>query len=1083
MSRLQIYLLGKIQLIYNGQLISTIYQPRQQSLLAYLLLHQETNLSRRDIAFRFWPNVPEQQAFTNLRKALYRLRSALPDADSFLYSDTKTVQWRPEAPFSLDVNTFEKTVTEADNAYKAGNPLQAAQLWAEAAEVYRGKLLPHCYDDWLLDHQERLHQEIINALNQLGNWQETQRTYPAAIRTTQQLLHIDPLHEETHRRLMRLYLLNDERAKALRAYHTCVTQLQQELGVDPSPATQEIYNRIVTKTDLTPSSVIDASQHLSQLPLVGRQLEWQRLSDAWKAASCGSRCVMITGEAGIGKTRLAEELLLSAGRQGFATVRSRAYESGRGLAYTPVADWLRSKTFQTACQNLEPVWLTEITRVLPELLTQYPNLPPPQPLNENWQRHRLFEALARAILQADPPLLLLLDDLQWCDKETLEWLSYLLHFDKKARLLLVGTVRTEEIDTSHPLNTLQRDLRRMGLLINIELEALDASTTTALAEQVAKKPLENQIAEKLYQETEGNPLFIVETIRAGAFDSPLADDLANEAALPLRIQTVIDFRLDQLSPSARGLIDVAAVIGREFTFDLLAAASTTSSETVMNALDEAWQRRIIREQHQSRYDFSHGKIRDFACSRLSSIRRCWLHQAVAQAIETLHQPNLDLVSSQLAEHYEQAGQPEKAIGYYWQAAQTGRALGALTETGDLLRRGLALLKTQPDTPTRIHDELNLLTMLASIITSQQGYSAPEANQLYEQALAISKRAKKSLQTGLAQFGILLFYYIRGELAIAEALGWQMVTQAEQAPPLLKIGHGSLGYVYFTWGRLEECRYHVTKSMAQANDQNFPQILNISTANLMHLSIALWYLGYPQQALQKNQEALHLVQTETEPEQRAIAYFGIAFFYGCLGQPDLCERYSRIGLNLCQEYGLHYWHGSLSLWHNFSRSKQNLLSEAEIAAIEQQINGLMDSGTRMNAGLYLNVLAEVYYNYQQYETTLKTVDKALTEMEHLGGHFLAAEMYRLKGLCLLALSDEHQAEAEGCFQQALTIARQQQAKSLELRAATALARLWQQQGRIEQAYSLLAEVYGWFTEGFDTPDLRAAKKLLDQLSPN
>ncbi|MCB9079783.1 MAG: AAA family ATPase [Anaerolineaceae bacterium] len=1070
-------------MIYDGQPVTTIHQPRQQSLLAFLLLHREIIHARRDLAFRFWPDAPERQAFTNLRKAMYRLRSALPDADRFLHIDAKTVQWRTEAPFSLDVITFETTVTEAENAHKAGTPLQAAQLWEEAAELYRGKLLPHCYDDWLLSYQERLHQQIITALNQLGNWQETQRTYPAAIRTTQRLLHIDPLHEETHRRLMRLYLLNDERAKALRAYHTCVTQLQQELNVDPSPATQEIYNRIVTKTGSTPSSVINTSQHLLQLPLVGRQLEWQRLSDAWKAASCGPRCVMITGEAGIGKTRLAEELLLSASRQGFATVRSRAYESGRGLAYTPVADWLRSKALQTAWQNLEPIWLTEIARVVPELLTQYPDLPSPQPLNENWQRHRLFEALARAILQADPPLLLLLDDLQWCDKETLEWLSYLLHFDQKARLLLVGTVRTEEIDTSHPLNTLQRDLRRMGLLIDIELEALDASTTTALAEQVAKKPLENQIAAKLYQETEGNPLFIVETIRAGGFASTPADDPANETALPLRIQTVIDFRLDQLSPSARELIDIAAVIGREFTFDLLAAASTTSPEIVMNALDEAWQRRIIREQHQNRYDFSHGKIRDFACSRLSSVRRCWLHQAVAQAIETLHRPNLDRVSSQLAEHYEQAGQPEKAISYYWQAAQTGRALGALTETVDLLKRGLALLKKQPDTPTRIHDELNFLTMLASIITSQQGYSAPEANQLYEQALATSKRAEQSLQTGLAQFGILLFYYIRGELDVAEAIGRQMISQTEQHPVLLKLGHGSLGYVYFTWGRLEECRYHLTKSIAQPDEQNFPQISNTIAANLMHLSLTSWYLGYPQQASQKSQEVLELARTMTDPEQRAIAYFGIAWLYTCLRQPDLCRRYSQIGLTVCHEYSLHYWQGVLSLWQHWAILQQRPLSSDETTTIEQQINGLMDSGTRMNAGWYLNLLAEAYYGRQQYEAALKTIAKALTEMDQLGGHFLAAEIYRLKGLCLLALADEHQAEAEGCFQQALTIARQQQAKSLELRAATSLARLWQQQGHNEQAHSLLAEIYGWFTEGFDTSDLQAAKKLLDQLSPH
>ncbi len=646
MATLQIYLFGKFQLIYDGQPVTGLHQPRLQSLLAYLLLHPETIHSRRKIAFSFWPDKPKRQAFANLRKALYRLRQALPNANQFLHIDTKTVGWQPGFSFSLDVSQFREKLAAAESAHQLGHYGRAAQLWAAATELYGGELLPNCYDGWLLPERERLHQQFIGALAQLGDWQETERDYPAAIRTTRRLLRHDPLYEAAYRRLMQLHLLNGEPAEAQRVYHLCTTLLQQELDVDPSSATQEIYGRVLAKADQSSNAPLKSSRQLSLLPLVGRQTEWQQLVNAWKAASGGPRSVIITGETGIGKSRLAEELRLWAKRQSFTTARGRAYESCKKLAYAPVVDWLRSEDLRPVWQTLEPVWLTEIARLLPELLAQHPDLPQPQPLTENWQRYRLFEGLSRAVLQTDSPVLLVLNDLQWCDQETLEWLSYLLRFDQKASLLLVGTARTEEVDNEHSLNPLWRDWRRTGLLTEIELGPLDAAETTTLAEQIIERPLEKGVAEQLYRDTEGNPLFIVETVRAGPVVPDPAGDSPAGAILPPRIQAVIDFRLDQLSPPARELVNVAAVIGQAFTFDLLAAASRANRERVVKALDEAWQRRIICEQEQGRYDFSHSKIREVVCARLSPARRRWLQQAVAQAIESVPNHNLPQVSQQ-----------------------------------------------------------------------------------------------------------------------------------------------------------------------------------------------------------------------------------------------------------------------------------------------------------------------------------------------------------------------------------------------------------------------------------------------------
>lgn len=1083
MTTLQIYLLGRFQLIYDGKPVTTIHQPRQQSLLAYLLLHREIIHSRRDITFLFWPEAPERQAFANFRKALHRLRSALPGADQFLHIDPKTVVWRNGALFSLDVTDFAEKLAAAETAWQAGYHTQAAQLWAAAAELYDGELLPNCYDDWLLPKRERLHQQYIGALTQLGDWQETQRDYPAAIRTTRRLLRHDPLYEAAHRRLMQFHLLNDEPAEALRVYHACASLLQQELNVDPSPATREIYDRLLAQTGRSFEVSFQTSQHLSLLPLVGRQTEWQQLLKVWKATSRGPRCAVIAGEAGIGKSRLAQEILLWAKRQGFTTTYSRAYETAGKLAYTPIADWLRSDSLQPAWQSLEPIWLTEIARLLPELLTQHPDLQPPQPLTQSWQRHQLFEALSRAIIPANQPLLLVLDDLQWCDQETLEWLGYLLRFDQQARLLIVGTFRIEEVDSGHPLTALRRDLRHANLLTEIELGALDATETTVLAEQVMGHPLKNSLAEQLYQDTEGNPLFVVETVRAGPMAAINADATGMETVLPPRIQAVIEARLDQLSPPARELVNMAAVIGREFTFELLTAASPADREIVVDALDEAWQRRVIKEQGADAYDFNHDKIREVAYTVLSTARRRWLHQTAAQAIEVVHQPNLDLVSSQLALHYERAGQYEKAVAYYSQAAQAERALGSVVETIALLQRGLEILKERPDTTEGLQQQINFLAMLGEAFSAHKGLAARETGEVYKQALALEPQVGESFLLDLVRFGLGVYNFTAAKIQQTRRLGEQLLSKAlaHNDPNRSKLGRNLLGAASFHMGQMNEATQHLEQGITQHKaSKAMPQVPNPTIINVLFLALAWFYLGYADRARRTIEEALSLAETLPDPMAKVWSHGYAAWLYQGLGRADKTEQYAQAGLAICLKHDLHYGQAFHTMFKSWALVRQEP-SVAEIATFRQGLTDYLAAGARINLSYYQSLLADAYRVTGQREAGLETLGETIALIEQTGERFIEAEIYRLKGELLLAQDDNQQAEAESAFQHALMVARQQQVKSLELRAAMSLARLWQQQGNNEQAYALLSEIYGWFSEGFDTPDLQAAKQLLAQLS--
>ena len=514
---LHLRLLGEFSLTYHDTAVLTVTGARLQSLLAYLVIHREAPQSRQHLAYLFWPDATEEQARNNLRQLWHQLRHALPDAHQFLYTGATTMGWRADAPFDLDMTDFTHALArvEAADRHKDQDALRAAL--AEAVAIYHDDLLPSCYDEWIVPERERLRQRHRDALALLVRTLEEQRDYGAAIRYARLWTQHDQLAEEAYRTLMRLLALADDRAGALHVYQTCATILRRELGIEPSPATRAVHERLLSRqAHPAPPSERRRQRESVVSGFVGRQQEWACLQTAWRHASTvGPYFVLLTGEAGIGKSRLAEELLTWAARQGIVVARTRSYAAEGQLSLAPVTEWLRGSSLRPYLARLDSVWLTEVSRILPEVLTERPDLPRPEPLAEYGQRQRFFEALARAVLASPQPLMLLLDDLQWCDQETLEWLHFLLRFDPASRLLVVGTARAEELASHHPLHTLLLHLRTAAGIEEIALPPLDAQETAQLATQMHGRPLESDAALRLYRETDGLPLFVVEIPACG----------------------------------------------------------------------------------------------------------------------------------------------------------------------------------------------------------------------------------------------------------------------------------------------------------------------------------------------------------------------------------------------------------------------------------------------------------------------------------------------------------------------------------------------------------------------------------------
>lgn len=733
MPELRIQLLGDFRLSDGDQLLTTVNTARLQALLAYLVLHRDSPQSRKHLAFLFWPDTTEAQALTNLRNLLHKLRQALPDPDRFFAADVHDVYWRADAPCALDVTEFDLLAQSTTRAELE-----------QAANLYRGNLLPGCYDDWIVPERDRRQRMAAVVLERLIETLEAARDYQAAIGYGLRLRQLDPCNEEAHRTLMRLHAANQDRAGVLRAWHTCVKTLQDEVGADPSPETRALYE-LLLKSAAAPLLAVGAAQ--SQPGFVGRQREWQMLQAAWRAAGDGKPgCVIISGEAGIGKTRLAEELLSWAGRQGATVAAARCYAAEGALAYAPIVTWLRSPVLRPRLLTLEPIWAVEVARLLPELLVGRPDLARPGPAAEASQRQRLFEALARAILRCEEPpqradpLMLLIDDLQWCDRDALEWLHYLLRFESRAQLLIVGTVRAEEAADNPALEVLLAALRRDDQLTEIPLAPLSVEEATSLAVHMSERGLTPEQLARLYRESEGNPLFLVETLRSGlAAQTGEGQNVqpgltGTSLPLPPRVHGVLHARLAQLSAAARQLAGSAAAIGREFTLPVLARVCDQDENGLVHSLDELWQRRIVHDaagRGSEAYDFTHGKLREVAYNSLSAARRRLLHRRIAEAMEGIYQSQLDTVSGQIATHYEAARLFDQAVLSYQRAAEAARHVYANADATRFYRRGLALLAGPASPSPALSAEL--YQQLGDTLHWTTQYD--EARAAYQQAIA------------------------------------------------------------------------------------------------------------------------------------------------------------------------------------------------------------------------------------------------------------------------------------------------------------------------------------------------------------
>jgi len=934
--KLHIQLFGTFHLAYEQEPIVNLSTGKVQSLLVYLVLHPEVPQSRQTLSYLFWPESSESQARTNLRQTLHQLKQRFPNAEEFIRIEAKTLQWNEQAAMSLDVAEFQAQLKTASIAEQRNNPSTQIQCLQQAVDVYRGVLCPGCYEDWIVQERDRFHQEIIGALEKLISLLDARQDYDAAIRYGQKLLAIDPLHESAYRSLMKAYAAKGDRSSAVQTYEQCCAVLRDELGVEPSPSTRDAYHHLL-KTEAIPNSSLHHEDRITSStspPLVGRTREWQQLQADWQRSMAGqARFVLIKGEAGIGKSRLAEELLVMCHRNRTPALQTRCYAAEGRLSYAPITDWLRSTEIKSCLGNLDPVWLSELTRLLPELLTEYQTLSRAQPLTESWQRQNFYEAIVQAFQLwlttgcdgGFQPALFVVDDLQWCDLETLEWLQYFLRVVRQHPILIVGTARSEELDSTCPLETLLRSLHRDEQVTEISLDRLDSKATATLASSIAAQELGVDQATALFHQTEGHPLFIVEMMRANLIERFRETDSSVDqeplrikaepdsvTVLPPKVQSILSARLAQLSPSARQLVGLAATVGRSFTIDILHHANGDDEEDVVNALDELWKCRIIRDHGLDAYDFSHDKLRDVAYESINGPKRRLLHRRVAEALETIFAHDLDAVSAQVAAHYEKAGLSSKAVPYYLQAAEVAQRIYANTEAIHAFRQALKLLQAMPITQKRLEQELSINTRLGVSLVAVQGYGSSEVKTVYEQARSLAQQLGYPTTPPVIR-ALAITAIVQGDLKLALDLGHQMIalTKDDQNTILNVEAHYVMGVTTFWLGNFNDSQHYLRCAIEryQPNYQHDHLALYAQDPYIIchsRLAFTLWCLGCVDESITASQVAVTAAHELAHPFTLAYALTWTTLLHSRRRDIKQTAQYAAEVITLSEEKELGIW---------------------------------------------------------------------------------------------------------------------------------------------------------------------------------
>jgi predicted ATPase len=812
--------------------------------------------------------------------------------------------------------------------------------------------------------------------------------------------------------------------------------------------------------------------------------------------------VAAMAEPGVGKSRLFFEFKATS-QSGWMVLETFSVSHGKASAYLPVIDLLRNyfdlsigDDERKRREKINGKVLTldrALEDTIPYLFSLLGIVDGDDPLAEmdgQIKKRRTLETIKRILLREslNQPLMVIFEDLHWIDEQTQELLNLLADSIGTAKLLLLVNYRPEY---SHQWNskTYYTQLR----LDPLGKESADEMLTALLGDGKDLIPLKKLIIER----TEGTPFFMEEIVQALFEDGVLQRNGAvklarsmNAVKVPATVQAVLASRIDRLSAEEKELLQTLAVLGREFPLGLVHRVTLKPEDELERTLSRLQAGEFIYEQPAAgdvEYIFKHALTQEVAYNALLVERRKLLHERAGLALESMFAGQLEDHLDELAHHYSRSDNVSKAIEYLGQAGQQALQRSAYTDAISSLNAVIGLLQKLPDGPERIQRELLLQLALGPALTAVIGRSAPEAERAYTRARELCERVGDPPELFAALFGLWLVHVARGELRSAYELAEQLLRRAQSAhdPALLIYAQMARGATLYWMGEFLPAREHLENAITLYDPERHRLAFRYGAADaavrcLSYAAWTLWQLGYPDQALKRGNEALASAQRLSHPFSLAFAGHFVGYLRQYRREVHAAQETAESMIALSAEHGLTDHLALATILRGWALAEEGR-NEEGIALIQEGLAALRAMRSELSRPGFFCLLAEACKEAGRFDHGLGALTEALASADEREDRSWEAEIHRLRGELVLKQDDSNVAEAQSCYERAIEIARRQNGKSQELRASTSLARLLAKRGRRDEARTKLAEIYNWFTEGFDTADLKDAKSLLDQLN--
>ena len=826
---------------------------------------------------------------------------------------------------------------------------------------------------------------------------------------------------------------------------------------------------------------------------VGRDREMDAMKAAAEQAKAGrGQIVAAMAEPGVGKSRLIFEFK-AVSQLGWMVLEVFSVSHGKASAFLPAIDLLHGyfdvKSEDDSRKRREKVGgkvlmldraLEDTLPYLFELLGIAEGDDPLRQMDAQIRKRRTLDAIKRLLLREslNQPLMVIFEDLHWIDDETQAFLNLLADSIGTAKILLLVNYRPEY---SHQWGskTYYTQLR----LDPLGKESAAEMLQSLLGDNAELVPLKRLIIEK----TEGNPFFMEETVEVLLDDGALVRNgriklvkpLA-ELKIPPTVQAMLASRIDRLRPGEKDLLQTLAVVGREFALGLLRAVVSKSDEELERMLHNLQLNEFIYEQPavgDVEYTFKHALTHDVAYNSVLIERRKLLHEQIGGAIESLYRERLDDHLAELAHHYVHSTNTRKAVEYLHLSGRQAGKRSVFSEAISRLEAALELLRKLPDDDERSRKELALNVDLGISVFAARGWASPEAEHIYSRSLELARRVGNDIDLCRALIGLQTFFLFRGQLDRARQLGEESVEVAQRTgrPGLIIEAHRSLGHALWDLGEYSSARAHDEVAIAVPTpDSTAPAGKTMAT---WCLGLVLFDLGFPDQATRKMTEAIELARKGRSPTL-CSGLEVLAGHYMSLGRPQRSLESADEALALSSEHGFPFFVAQAMI--DRGRALVSLgRAEEGLEQIEDGVAAFAKNGWVLRE-IHFLALPTALWQMRRPEDGLKVVDLGLADVRISCNPAVEAALHRIRGQLLLIRAPADEDEAERCFRKAIEISRRVSARWSELLATTSLARLLDRQGKRDEARRMLAEIYNWFTEGFDTADLKDAKALLDKL---